>query len=317
MQALPSSESPAAPWHSRVDAERQPGNARQIRGQLAAHLLEHGEALADELRHAGAPRVAGRIQGCHHACGLIKHGNGERDHAVGELILDPRISRPPALLDQLPQFGRVRDGAIRERLELHHVEIAPQLLGTQPREQDATVETDDPYAAVFKGSTATLLPILPPFYPGIGANAINSSGAVVGTLYEGDQYAGGLWSAACTTGASACTVTALRGVGQRSYQSQFFSNAFGINNAAAALPPAITARNGSADPFSSVPGPGFTALGIFMATSTTATTRSTATKGRCRIAESERIRRGGSIGLISTETSSVMDAATLSKASAD
>jgi uncharacterized membrane protein len=92
------------------------------------------------------------------------------------------------------------------------------------------IETDDPYTAVFKGGTATILPAWKGLYSGIGANGINNSGVVIGTIFEGDEYAGGVWSAGCTTGTSACTVSALRGVGQKSNLGEFFSNAFGLNN---------------------------------------------------------------------------------------
>jgi uncharacterized membrane protein len=91
--------------------------------------------------------------------------------------------------------------------------------------------TEQSYASFFKGGSFTLLPAWQNTYPGMQATGINNSGVVVGTIFEGDQFAGGVWSAGCTTGSSACTVEGLRGVGERSYQNQFFTNAFGINDA--------------------------------------------------------------------------------------
>jgi uncharacterized membrane protein len=91
------------------------------------------------------------------------------------------------------------------------------------------IATDNPYAVVFKGSTTIVLPA--GFDGAFSANAINNSDVVIGTIFYGDQYAGGVWSAGCTTGTSACTLTALRGVGQRRNLAEFFDAAVGISKA--------------------------------------------------------------------------------------
>jgi hypothetical protein len=81
--------------------------------------------------------MAGGIESGHHASGLIEHRNSEGDDTVSQLILDGRISRQAALLDEPPQFRRVRHRSIRQRFQLHCGEVLVQMIRTLAREQYA------------------------------------------------------------------------------------------------------------------------------------------------------------------------------------
>src|SRR5580765_1425490 len=85
---------------SELGTERQPGNGRQVGGDLATRLLQHRETLTHQGGPGDAARVTRGVERRHDALLMVEYRYREGHDSVGELIFHRRVTQPQALLDQ-------------------------------------------------------------------------------------------------------------------------------------------------------------------------------------------------------------------------